>query len=322
VSERLSIVKAREHSHAHLWSSECTLSGDSQLAISEHRLWRALCEQRFHAQNDERPVSASDLTENLRRKLFSTSTLTIDAGQFKDWITCLVPLTNSPAKPFITAVEAASYLACRAFLTCDDWDAILEAQVEIAGPVKLAGARSNLLWEEVERKLFGAHVKNALTLLGRKAPHYAADPTGDLAPIPREYFASRVMLSLNNNIHHRDDASRPMYCEIAVSTAEFGDTFLAPTKPISTTGKTTKRTTRAPTKRDELRFRAWVLDFHSSRGFVPSIEDAEEFAEQNGLSREWVREQRRGLPDELRRPTGAKGSIKSLTKPRSRSSRD
>ena len=50
MSEQLTIVEARERLHARLWAGECALiDGDSRLAIAEHRLWRALREQRFHA---------------------------------------------------------------------------------------------------------------------------------------------------------------------------------------------------------------------------------------------------------------------------------
>jgi len=316
MSEQLAVVEARERLRARLWVGECAIDADYQLAIAGHRLWRALREQRFYAEKEGLRLSAPDLTEGLRRGLFSlTDALTVDAEGFTAWITAVVPLTGPPSAPFLTALEAAWFLARGAFLSIDDITAITEAQIQIAGSVQTVGTPVNTMWELAAGRLFRAHTDSALTLFGRKTPHFGAHPTGDLVPIPREFFAGNVALGLFNHVYDRSHSDRATYCELAVRTAEFSSMFLAPIEPVVPT-KAVRPTTRRPTKIDERDFRAWAGELHLSRGFGPSLSDTVKFARQRRLNRNWAREQHKRLDDELRRPRGGRGSTKHLSKPR------
>jgi hypothetical protein len=307
----LSIIEARERLYARLWTGECAVDDNGKLAIAGHRLWCALCEQRFRADAD-----GHRLTEGLRRTLFSAAELSVDAEGFAEWITGVVPLTGPPSAPFITAVEAVYFLAWGAFLTLDDITAITAAQIEIAGSVQTVGTPRNTPWELAEQRLFRAHVEGALTLLGRRALHFGADPTGDLVPIARKFFAGRVTLGLINNIHNRDDAARPMYCEIAVSIAEFSNTFLGTTEPVLRTDKTPRPTTRKATKTDERDYLNWAQEKYADRGYGPSLMETAEFGKERRLNREWARGQHKSLPREMHRERGGSGSARHLAKPR------
>ena len=125
MSGKLSAIEARERLHARLWVDECAVDGDGRLAVAGHRLWCALREQGFHADVDGHRLSSHELTEDLRRKLFSASELSVDAEGFTAWLTGVVPLTEPPSAPFMTAVEAVYFLAGGAFLTWDDVAAIV-----------------------------------------------------------------------------------------------------------------------------------------------------------------------------------------------------
>src|SRR5215472_15973646 len=105
MSEHLTLVEARERLRERLWTGDCALDGGGRLAITGDRLWRALCERRFHAEEGERRLLAHDLTEALRRMLFSTAGLTISADGFTAWMAGVVPLTSPPSTPFMTAFE-------------------------------------------------------------------------------------------------------------------------------------------------------------------------------------------------------------------------
>jgi hypothetical protein len=322
MSKDLTTVEARERLYACLWAGECTLDGDSRLAIAGHRLWCALREQRFHAEKQGRQLSAYELTENLRRDLFSTVGLTLDTAKFTEWIRGIVPLTSPPSTPYMTAVQAAFFFADGAFLTADDIVAIVASRIESGGFVQSIGAAVNTFWELAELRLFRAHAQGALLLLGRKAPHFGADPIGEHVLIPQEFFAGDVTLSLNNDIHDRKNATRPMYCETAVPTAGFQKIFLARNEPTMPTGKIARPATRQPTKIDEREFRAWAKTQFTNLGFGPSLQEAVEFARERRIARWWARDQHKGLPEELRRLRGGEGSTRHLMKRRQPNSSD
>jgi hypothetical protein len=315
VSEYVTLIEARERLHARLWAGECALDGDGRLAVTEHRVWRALCEQRFHAEEEGRRLSAHDLTEVLRRKLFSTAGLTVDADRFIAWIAGVVPLTSPPSTPYTTAVEALLFLARGAFLTTDDFTAIVEAQIKIAGSVHLIGVPVNTSWELAERQLFAAHVGDKLTLIGRRAPFFGADPTDETAPVPKEFFAGRATLRLSNTIHDRNDAARPMYCDVKLLTTEFTNALLISDKTLPPSRDSTI-THRAPTRQDAHEFKAWATELHKKRGYGPSREEAVKFASERHLNRKWARDRITELPDELRRQRGGRGSTKHQLKAR------
>src|SRR5262249_49985558 len=107
---------------------------------------------------------------------------------------------------------------------------------------------------------------------------------------------------------------RPMYCEIAVSTAEFKKVFLVPNEPIMRTGKIAKPVTRQPTKIDGREFLLMAQNLHSARGYGPSLQETIEFAGRHRIARWWAREQHKGLPEELRRERGGKGLTRHLNK--------
>jgi hypothetical protein len=315
VSEHPTIVEARESLHARLWAGECALDGDGKLAVAGDRLWRALCEQRFHAEKEGRRLSAHDLTEVLRRELFSTAELTVDADGFAAWISGVVPLTSPPSSLYMTAVEAVSFLAWGAFLTTDDI-----AAKEFAAPgdrtIAAVGSSVDPLWSNATWELIGKVGRSQVTLFGRKAPCFGGDPVGDLVPIPREFFAGKMHLGLFNGIYDRDHLDRAMYRELAVSTDEFSITFLALDKPAISTSKIARATTRQSTRSDEREFSIMARDLRKTRGFGPSIEEAVEFARERRLNRDWARKQHKGLPDELRRQRGGRGSTKHQLKAR------
>ena len=82
---------------------------------------------------------------------------------------------------------------------------------------KLAEISGGDGWRDAEQKLFAAHVAGKLVLCGRAAPHFGANPTGEAISIPREFFSSReIRVGLANVLHHRSDARRIMYCEVAI----------------------------------------------------------------------------------------------------------
>jgi hypothetical protein len=316
MSEQIPITEARERLNTRLWAGECAIDGNGRLSVAAHRLWCALREQRFPAEEEGRQLSAHDLTEVLRRKLFSTAGLTVDADRFTAWIAGVVPLTSPPSTPYMTAVEAALFLTRGAFLTTDDFTAIAEAQIKIAGPVQIIGVSVNTSWESAERQLFTAHVDDKLTLIGRRAPFFGADPAGETAPVPKEFFAGSATLRLGNIIRDREDAMRPVYCDVKLLTTEFSSAFLVPNEPAAPAGGRERPARRQPTKIDEREFLLMARGLHTNRGFGPSLIEAVELARQRRLNRDWARSQIAKLPDELRRPRGGRGSTRHLAKPR------
>jgi hypothetical protein len=313
VSEHLTIVEARESLRARLWAGECALDADKRLAIAGHRLWCALREQRFHAEGEGGRLFAHDLT--FPHRLFSTAGLTVDADGFTAWMAGVTTLTSPPRAPFMTAVEAVSFLAWGAFLTSDDI-----AAKEFAAPgdkaIEAVGSAVHPLWSNATWKLIGKGGTGQVTLFGRKAPCFGGDPVGDPVPIPREFFAGKMQLGLFNGIYDRDHPDRAMYRELAVATDEFNSTFLVPNEPAVAAGTRERLTTRQPTKIDEREFLLMARELHESRGFGPSLIEAVEFARQRRLNRDWARKQHKGLPDELRRQRGGRGSTKHQLKAR------
>jgi hypothetical protein len=315
MSEQIPIIEARERLCARLWSGECALDGDSQLAIAGHRLWCALREQRFNARQEGRGLSPYDMTEVLRRRLFVAAGLTVDADGFTEWIGSVVPLTSPPSTPFMTAVEAASFLVRGAFLTTDDITAIAAAQIKLASSVEVIGQPRNTLRELAEHRLFRAHVDGALTLLGRRAPCFGADPVSEAAPVPREFLSGNVTLGSFNRIYDRDEAARPTYWDVKISTTEFTAAFLISDVTVTpSSNRAGKR--RAPTRTDAQEFKAWANEQYEKYGSGPSLKEAYEFAVKSGLNRDWSRDQYKRLPPELRRSRGGKGSTKYLAKRR------
>jgi hypothetical protein len=214
------------------------------------------------------------------------------------WIDGMAPLTSPPTTPYVTAVEAASFLAYGAFLTLDD--------------ILVAGVPSEP-WHLAEQRLFDAHVYAKLTMLGRKAPHFNGDPAVETGPVPPEFFAGNVRLGIKNLLYDKDDAARPMYYDIKIRTTELRTALLAPEEPVAPR-KARRLATRNPNPTDEREFEAWARSLYSSRGYGLSIKEVEVFARQRRLSRDWARNQYKSLPPELRRPRGAIGSTKWLTK--------
>jgi hypothetical protein len=323
VSEHhISIIEARERLHAQLWVGECGLDSDIRLAISAHRVWRALERQLFRIEEEGRSLSPRDLTEALRRRLLSTVALTVDANEFSKWTDDIVPLTSPPLTPDITAVEATSFLAYGAFLSTDDITAAWAAAIEISGSVRSASVKGTIGWERGKRRLFGAHVDGLLTLYGRKAPRIGAAGEGDVVGVPKEFLAGDVTLGVSSDIYNRGHVDQAMYCRVVVSTAEFSNTFLVSKEPTLPTSKITRQKTRAPTNIDKHGFRDWAGDLYESRGYGPSREEAEKFATERRIARDWGRDRIVELPDELRRERGGKGSTKYKSKLRGTGKRD
>jgi hypothetical protein len=239
--------------------------------------------------------------------------LSVDAEAFTTWITGVVPLTGPPRSPFMTAVEAVSFLARGAFLTRDDITAIVEAQIKAAGSVETVGMRRNTPWDLAEQKLFRSHVEGALTLLGRKAPHFGADPAANTEPLPNEFFAGDVTLRLFNGIHDRDHPDQVMYCDVKVLTREFTTAFPACGKTIQPIQVRSKKR-RAPNRHDAQEFEQWASLLFKKRGYGPSREDAAQFAAERNVNRDWARSCLAGLPVELRRERGGGGAAKRLSK--------
>jgi hypothetical protein len=316
VSEDVNIIEARERLRARLWVGDCAIDDEGRLAVAERRLWCALREGWFQAEKEGRRLSAGDLTEGLPRTLFSTAEVTVDAEGFTAWINGVVPATRPPSAPFVTAVEAAYFLARGAFLTTDDIAAIAEHQVKIVGWVEFKAAPRNPLWELAQQRLFRSHVEGALTLLGKRAPSLRADPVGETAPVPKEFFTGNVALGLFNGIYDPDHPDRAIYKEVAVATHEFKNTFLASAEPPLSKDRIVSRTRRASTRIDDREYAEWARGLHASRGFGPSLQETEKFARDRGLNRPWAREIHKSLPAELRRPLGGRGMDSYLAKPR------
>jgi hypothetical protein len=311
VSEHLTTVEARESLLARLWAGECAIAGDSRLAIAGHRLWRALERQFLRVEEGGCLLEPRDLTETLRRRLFLSDGLSVATDEFAVWINSIDPLTASPTTPYITAVEAASFLASGAFLTWDDMTAATVGEIDITGSVQVVGTPVDIQWEAAEQRLFGAHVEGALTLHGSKAQHLTADPIADTAPVPNEFFAGNVTLRLLNGIYDRDHPNRAMYRDVMVSTKEFTTAFLASNTTPLPTGVRPKR--RAPNKRDVHEFKCWALAHYEKRGYAPSRAEAVQFAAERNINRNWARSQIAALPDKLRREAGARGATKRLS---------
>jgi hypothetical protein len=304
VSEQLSIIEAQARLHARLWTGECTLDEDSRLAVTSHRLWSALREQRFFAGQHGRRLSPHDLIEALRLNLFSKAELTVDTEGFTAWISGVVPVTGRPCALYMTAVEAAYFLAWGAFLTKDDIGAIGEAQIKFAREEQTISARRNSHWDLAQQKLFRAHVEGSLILLGRRAPNFGADAAVDLTPVPKEFFADRgVMLWLSNRIYSCEDPARPIYRDVSLATAEFAATFLSSERVASRTKRKTERH-RAPTSQDSHAFNEWAKELQVKRRFGPSRKEAEDFAAERHINREWARREIAKLPIELRQQRG------------------
>ena len=130
--------------------------------------------------------------------------------------------------------------------------------------------------------------------------------------MPPEFFAGNVTLGIDNHLYDNADRARPMYYDIKIKTTELRSAFLAPKEPIAPVKA--KRPTRGPMPTDAREFEAWARALCSSRQFGPSLEEAEDFAKERGLSRKWARTQHKKLPAELRRPRGGRGSARHLSK--------
>jgi hypothetical protein len=314
MSEQLTLAEARERLYARLWPNEIQIDAEDCMAIAQRRLWRALEEQRFHIAQDKEPVlQLGDLTEQTRRTAFTRDPpfMITDPAKFDLWLALVSALTATPKAPFITGVEAVSFLGWGAFLSDYDHAAITAGIIERQGKIQVVGAPKNTAWEAAEQKLFLAHVEGTVSILGRKAAYLHADAEGDLVPVPREFFAGHVTLWLFNGIIDVDHIDRPIYREIALSTAEFDSAFVT-SQAAPAPEEVTRLISRAPRPGDAKEFLEWTEGLHSSRGFGPSMKEAEEFAAKRRISREWARTQRAALPAELQRPRGGKGSTKFL----------
>jgi len=119
MSDQITLVKARERLYARLWPDETPLDDDQRLAIAEHRLWQTLQERRFHASVEGDPLGPGDMTEAMRRSVYTRLPAVIidDASAFETWLASLSSLTAVPNAPYMTAVEAALFLAYGAFVS-------------------------------------------------------------------------------------------------------------------------------------------------------------------------------------------------------------
>jgi hypothetical protein len=254
------------------------------------------------------------LTEALRRRLFSKAAeLKVDADGFTAWIAGVVPLTSPPGTPFMTAVEAVLFLSRGAFLTLDDLSA---AALLTPGDraTKIVGSPVSLMWNDQALKLFSKAGTGQITLYGRKAPRFGADPVGDVVPIPCEFFAEKVKL-LFNSVCDPDHPEHAVYYDVKISTTGFTTAFLASDdKAPPNRDSTAKR--RSPTRQDAQEFEAWAKGLHVNRGYGPSRGETEKFAAERHLNRAWARDQIAKLPSELRRGRGGSGSTKHQLKAR------
>lgn len=203
----------------------------------------------------------------------------------------------------VTLVEAVSYIACGKFLTIDE-DALAEVGVSNS-------------WSDAQQKLFAAHVAGKLILYGRAAPSFGANPSGEMIGIPREFFLDDVTVGLANVLHHRADARRVMYYDVAIAMPEFAVIFMPSnsSKDPATNdeGNVKKIKRRAWTERDNREFLEWAKQWSREHGHGVSQSEAyREFASPRGLGRDGCRSQVTALPNHLRRPASGSGQTSRL----------
>jgi hypothetical protein len=315
MSGEITTVEARERIYALLWPKEGVLDSDTRIAIAENRLWRALRDQRFSAQENGRQLELDDLTEVTRQRFFSSNGFTINEIALTKWLRTASPLNSWPKGVYLTAVEATMFLAFGAFLCAHDIAAVEFFETrKSAKTIGVTDLPEDTRWDTAIMRLFDAAGSGKLTLLGRLAPQFGADPIGAMVQIPREFFAANVTLGLFNGIYERDHAERVTYCEVVIRTSEFRDAFVSASTPIQIDSKDAPSTTRQPTKKDTVDFREWAQKLYHDRGFGPSLKEAFEFAKKRRLSREWSRKIYKDLPSTHRRLHGGKGTTKRLLK--------
>ena len=134
-----------------------------------------------------------------------------------------------PATAYLTVVEATSFVAFGGFIGSDDLATLFQSEIEQGKEGDDATSDVKHEWSHAGAAILAKAGANGLTLLGRWAPQFGADPVGDHVPIPAEFFASErdLVVNLTNAIYVRNDPRRAMYYEIRVRTDDFTDTFPA-----------------------------------------------------------------------------------------------
>ncbi len=325
--QQIGVVEAREQLHARLFPNETLLGRDAESAVAGLRLWRAI-PRPVQSYRDGEPLVPNDLgdigKEASPRELYSTATVMLEKGEFAAWIDHLQPLTGPPGEAFISAIEAAAFLVCGAYLTKDDLAAAAFLTREVisaisnaeptTGPVTVANW--SVGWAAASKKLFAAHVENKITLLGRKAPAFNLPGQGDPVAISREFFAhGRVELGLFNGIYNRPEPNTEpatLWRDVMITTTEFLSAFGAPAEPMPSSRSARPRTHR-PTPQNERDLRSWV-NGKCEQGHVPTGPEYVERARQFGISRHDARTLHLKLPNDQRRERGGRGTTKHRAK--------
>lgn len=158
-----------------------------------------------------------------------------------------------PRGPYISAIEAVTFLACGKFLDQYELLDLLRpefpekrvlptGEIEITpGVVSAQSIEIANKWEKAQSALFEAHIAGRFAIVGR----LNGDEFADYAEVPKEFFAHSVELSFGNElVWGRDRGTLPTFTkwsDVRLPTAEFFACFVD--KPTETHTRRPKRST-------------------------------------------------------------------------------
>jgi hypothetical protein len=208
-------------------------------------------------------------------------------------LAALVSLRRRPPNTaFLSLVEASSFLAFGGFLRPDDLEALFKSELDHGEESEDPNGDIVDDWSRASRAILAEAGLGEVTLLGRSAPWFGADPEGELVPIPVEFFAAErnLVLGLTDTLYVNNDPNRIMYYEVKVGTDRFVSVF------------PTAKPARPATANERQAIRAYAEKVFAETDRAPSAgELSDEFPQ---VSRSSLRATIKELPPHLRREVG------------------
>lgn len=200
--------------------------------------------------------------------------------------------TRAPATAHLSLVEAASFIAFGGFIGSDDLELLLRSEIEHGK--ERAGTDLDLKheWSRARAEILARAGRGALTLYGRFAPRFGADPIGELVQIPADFFIAEreLALGLTDTLYLGNDPNRAMYYDVRVKTDEFAGVFRG-AKP-----------TRSATSDEKEAIRTYAEEAFGKTHQAPSARELSDAFPQ--VSRSSLRETIKELPAHLQRKIG------------------
>jgi hypothetical protein len=199
--------------------------------------------------------------------------------------------SSPPDRAYLSLVEAASFLAFGGFLGSNDLAAVT---LEQGTDEEEQDLRRDAIedWSRARDGIVAKAGEGTMTLLGRRAPQFGAEPQGDHVAIPVEFFAPgpELVLGLSDALYVGTDPYRTMYYDVRVATDEFVRVFPAP------------RPTRPATAQEKEAIRAHAERVYAETSRAPSL--GELWAAFPQVSRSSLRAIIKELPLHLQREVG------------------